>query len=38
MNIFTVTSLLNDTNNKAINNNNNNNTRFKNRLGDLNAD
>ena len=33
MDIFTVTSLL-----KATNNNNNNNPRFKNILGDLNAD
>ena len=36
MHIFTVTSLLNE--NKAINNNKNNNPRFKNSLGDLNAD
>ena len=35
MDIFTVTSLLKATNN---NNNNNNNPRFKNSLGDLNAD
>ena len=34
MDIFTVTSLLKATNN----NNNNNNPRFKNSLGDLNAD
>ena len=33
MDIFTVKSLL-----KATNNNNNNNPRFKNSLGDLNAD
>ena len=33
MDIFTVTSPL-----KAANNNNNNNPRFKNSLGDLNAD
>ena len=33
MGIFTVTPLL-----KATNNNNNNNPRFKNILGDLNAD
>ena len=33
MDIFTVNSLL-----KAANNNNNNNPRFKNSLGDLNAD
>ena len=33
MDIFTVNSLL-----KATNNNNNNNPRFKNSLGDLNAD
>ena len=36
MNIFTVTSLLNEK--MATNNNNNNNPHFKNRLGDLNAD
>ena len=36
MNIFTVTSLLNEK--MATNNNNNNNPHFKNRLGDLNVD
>ena len=35
MDIFTVTSVKQE---KATNNNNNNNPRFKNRLGDLNAD
>ena len=36
MNIFTVTSLLNEK--MATNNNNNYNPHFKSRLGDLNAD